>query len=91
MENISTPVNMTLHCPKCGLLHIDKPDPFAVDLWDVPFGNGDPKEDAEQIAMMVAYDNSRWDNPPHKTHLCRLDQGGCGSLWKPFDYATNGV
>lgn len=30
-----------------------------------------------------------WDNPPHKTHLCRKD--GCGHLWRPSDHCTNGV
>ena len=28
-----------------------------------------------------------WDNPPHKSHLCRM----CGHVWRPSDRATNGV
>lgn len=91
------PVDMVLHCPKCGKLHIDKPDPFAVDLWDVPDTPG--KYDTEghwqdyraQIEMMTEHDAKRWKNPPHKTHLCRTDDGGCGNEWQPFDYPTNGV
>lgn len=29
----------------------------------------------------------RWDNPPHRTHLCHA----CGHRWRPADVATNGV
>lgn len=28
-----------------------------------------------------------WDNPPHRSHLCR----GCGTTWRPADVPTNGV
>jgi|GEM_PF-2668692 len=28
-----------------------------------------------------------WDNPPHRSHLCR----GCGHIWRPADMATTGV
>jgi hypothetical protein len=28
-----------------------------------------------------------WDNPPHRSHLCR----GCGHIWRPADVPTNGV
>lgn len=30
---------------------------------------------------------TRWDNPPHRSHLCH----GCGHIWRPADVATNGV
>lgn len=32
-----------------------------------------------------------WINPPHKSHLCRKQHGGCGTIWRPADVATNGV
>lgn len=32
-----------------------------------------------------------WTNPPHKSHLCRTDDGGCGHIWRPADVSTNGV
>lgn len=54
------PIDMILHCPKCGMLHEDMP-------------SGD------------------WTNPPHKSHLCRVEDGGCGTIWRPADVATNGV
>jgi len=28
-----------------------------------------------------------WDNPPHKSHLCRM----CGHIWRPSDRPTNGI
>lgn len=28
-----------------------------------------------------------WDNPPHRSHLCRH----CGHIWRPADVPTNGV
>jgi len=74
------------------LLPFDKFDPFAVELWDVPnMGLCAPKDAAERIAAMTEHDAKRWTNPPHKTHLCRTDRGGCGNEWQPFDYPTNGV
>lgn len=30
---------------------------------------------------------TRWDNPPHRSHLC----AGCGHIWRPCDRATVGV
>lgn len=32
-----------------------------------------------------------WGNPPHKSHLCRKEDGGCGNVWRPADIPTNGV
>lgn len=32
-----------------------------------------------------------WTNPPHRSHLCRTEDGGCGHIWRPADVATNGV
>ena len=30
---------------------------------------------------------SRWENPPHRSHLCH----NCGTIWRPADVPTNGV
>lgn len=54
------PIPMVLHCPACGLQHIDAPSPG-------------------------------WDNPPHRSHLCRPDDGGCGRVWRPADVTTTGI
>jgi len=32
-----------------------------------------------------------WDNPPHRSHMCREVDGGCGTVWRPADVPTNGV
>jgi hypothetical protein len=32
-----------------------------------------------------------WSNPAHRSHLCRKESGGCGTVWRPADVATNGV
>lgn len=32
-----------------------------------------------------------WDNPPHKKHKCRPQDGGCGEIFKTANLPTNGV
>lgn len=32
-----------------------------------------------------------WRNPPHRSHLCRPEDGGCGHIWRPADVPTTGV
>jgi hypothetical protein len=53
----TAPIDMVLHCPKCGMQHIDT-DEFP---------------------------------EPHRSHLCRKEVGGCGTIWRPADVATTGV
>lgn len=76
------PIDMVLHCPACHMQHIDKPDTeeeYNKQLFESPWWElgGDKPE--------------RWTNPPHRTHLCRKQDGGCGNLWRPAHVATNGV
>lgn len=61
------PIPMILHCPACGLQHVDAPD--EADINEIS-----PRE-------------QRWDNPPHRSHLCH----GCGHIWRPADVPTEGV
>lgn len=63
----SASIDMVLHCPKCGMQHVDMPD------WD-EYEDGDC-----------------WKNPPHRSHLCQPENGGCGHIWRPADVPTNGV
>lgn len=63
------PIDMILHCPKCGMQHVDAPEE-AVDRDDPDY-----------------HCPPRWENPPHKSHLCH----GCGNIWRPADVPTNGV
>ncbi len=66
------PIDMVLHCPACGMQHIDRPDPPS------------------QYAGMDGTSNE-WTCPPHRSHLCRPEDGGCGHIWRPADVPTNGV
>lgn len=76
--DLERPIDMVLHCPKCGEQHIDAAETdakYAEKLhesswWEL---GGDKPE--------------RWTNPPHRTHLCH----SCGHRWRPADVATNGV
>jgi len=63
----SEPIDMVLHCPKCGMQHIDEPE-----------GDAHAAIDGTE---------TRWENPPHRSHLCH----GCGHIWRPADVPTNGV
>jgi len=50
----------------------------------------DKPEPPSQYAGMDGTPNE-WTNPPHRSHLCREDDGGCGHIWRPSDVHTNGV
>jgi hypothetical protein len=65
------PIPMLLFCPKCGLQHIDAPEDGFHEGADAQSGAWSP----------------RWDNPPHRSHLCL----GCGHIWRPCDRYTTGV
>lgn len=70
------PIDMVLFCPACGMQHIDKPS-GRVLYGDEPI--------TEQSFTPL------WGNPPHKSHLCRTEDGGCNYIWRPADVPTNGV
>jgi hypothetical protein len=78
---VETPINIILHCPKCGMQHIDKPKPC-----DMGVGC-----DTTGLCYATAHGEpdrcNAWDNPPHRSHLCL----GCGHIWRPADIPTNGV
>lgn len=48
------PIDMVLHCPACGLQHIDAPWKPGATLTN------------DQITGVEPV----WDNPPHRSHLC---------------------
>jgi hypothetical protein len=79
---VADPIDMILYCPNCGMQHIDQPESdtqYTARLHESSWwelGGEKPP---------------RWDNPPHKSHLCRKEDGGCGCIWRPADVATNGV
>lgn len=49
------PIDMVLHCPACGMQHIDKAE------W---------VDDSNPQAAMAQVMGDTWDNPPHRSHLC---------------------
>ena len=91
------PIDMILHCPKCGHQHVDAPEPKHVLYTDADADR--PKEICDQNGSVVLDLCKRcgrgeselsepcWTNPAHKSHLCH----GCGAVWRPADVATNGV
>lgn len=61
------PVNMVLHCPRCGLQHIDAPEDTD-SFRDLMFKH----------AGVVEAHPMPWTNPPHKSHLCSR----CKFIWQ---------
>lgn len=52
----STPIDMVLHCPECGVQHIDAPE-GEPNLTDARIDEDAPQKEP-------------WGNPPHRSHLC---------------------
>jgi len=81
------PLDVVLFCPSCGTSHIDEPE------------SGDAYRARVEMAQLADYvsesgtdgPEARWTNPPHRSHLCRTEDGGCGHVWRPADVPTNGV
>lgn len=51
---VGPPIPMVLHCPECGLQHIDAPEPGE-------FISSGPNAGRVRAG---------WSNPPHRSHLC---------------------
>lgn len=51
----AAPIDMVLHCPACGMQHIDEPEDGVGEF---------------AVGADGAY-RTRWTNPPHRSHLCR--------------------
>lgn len=73
------PIDMVMHCPACGMQHIDASDAKEC-AW--------PQcSCADQVDRGCIAQDISWTNPPHRSHLCH----GCGHIWRPADVPTNGV
>jgi hypothetical protein len=94
VDELLQPIDMVLHCPKCGLQHIDRPDPEQ-ELTGTEYVHADPDNaDSPLVPRPYKYRGrppGAWTNPPHKSHLCRPQDGGCSHVWRPCDRPTNGV
>jgi hypothetical protein len=75
------PIDMVLHCPACGMQHVDAREPCPEPGGLCTFGDlpGQP--------CQCVYGGKVWMNRPHRSHLCH----GCGHVWRPADVPTNGV
>lgn len=72
----AAPIDMVLHCPRCGVQHVDAPE--ESDVYRAAIF-----KETRVIEKMP----KPWTNPPHRSHLCHA----CGFIWRPADVATNGV
>lgn len=75
------PIDMVLHCPKCGKQHIDAIE-HGREPWECR-GCGRTGQTCDYPTCMPP----TWTNPPHRSHLCH----SCGHIWRPADVPTNGV
>lgn len=74
---------------------LTRPDPSLGSREPIPMVLLCPKcgvqhvDEAEVFTSEMLADGQPepWDNPPHRSHLCRA----CGCIWRPADVATVGV
>lgn len=83
------PIDMILPCPNCGKLHVDEPEPDICDLCGLI--RYEHLESGNVLRCADGQEFIAWLNPPHKSHLCRIEDGGCGTVFRPADVPTNGV
>lgn len=89
----AAPIDMVLFCPHCGVQHIDAPDEPSVDECPATGTACRMAPNGPNGEMQCEFCASppHWTNPPHRTHLCRPQDGGCGKTWRPAMVTTNGV
>lgn len=80
-----TPIDMVLHCPKCGMQHIDKDNYEELRIEAAELGVD--REGERELERWI--EDREWPNPPHRSHLCQNRK--CGHIWRPADVPTNGV
>ena len=76
-------IDMVLHCPKCGLQHIDKDNYEELRIEAAELGVD--REGDRELERWI--EEREWPNPPHRSHLC----ASCKHIWRPADACTNGV
>lgn len=72
----AAPLDIVVFCPKCGVQHIDAPEPDKCETC----GMSDDHGGADHTFKA-------WLNPPHKTHRCH----NCNHKFRPANVPTNGV
>lgn len=82
------PVQMVLHCPRCGAQHIDKAVTRCKKFEGLTENDRCGFEEGHvQPCKWLVSPVLEWDNPPHKSHLCAK----CKCIWRPADVSTVGV
>ena len=78
-------IDMVLHCPKCGMQHIDEDNYEELRIEAAELGVD--REGERELERWI--EEREWSNPPHRSHLCQNRK--CGHIWRPADVPTNGV
>lgn len=81
-----TPIDMVLHCTRCGMQHIDAESQESVSLRD----RGVFVTGTDEFGYVWSDGVRReypWTNQPHRSHKCAR----CAHVWRPADVETNGV
>lgn len=86
------PIPMILHCPRCHRQHVDAPSAPTFMGYEITQSQHDALfEIMTKIGLSVSDPvyriRDRWENPPHKSHLCAY----CECVWRPADVETVGV
>jgi hypothetical protein len=93
------PIDMLIFCPNCHKQHIDRPDPEIEELESLrrefelsSLGDRPQSMAAAKLSRLFELESANlWSNPVHKSHTCREDDGGCGTIFRIADVPTNGV
>mgnify|MGYP001619082560 CR=1 FL=1 len=85
------PIDVVLFCPNCKTQHVDRPEP-QVCVCGHRLSGHELEPDCTMCTHCVCGEFCvAWDNPPHKSHLCKPEDGGCGTIFRPSDVPTNGI
>jgi len=84
--NARAAIDMIIHCPSCGVQHVDEPKPSECK------NCGTPKYYHDLAVVPEEYRGvcdvfEPWLNEPHKKHRC----GNCNLVFKTAGVPTNGV
>jgi hypothetical protein len=82
------PIDMIIFCPNCHKQHIDRADEVCGSK---VFDHTCRRRKHHTGPCSTADEKAAWTNPVHKSHTCRKDGGGCGTIFRVADVPTNGV
>lgn len=84
-----------IFCPGCHMQHIDRPDALCLQTSPAFIDQDHPcrlvKGHEGPCKPDPTDEEKAWENPTHRSHTCRKDDGGCGLVFRLTDYPTTGV